>query len=127
VAETFAYTSYYPDTSAADITATYDPENDNAVSEAHIDNGWPADGQFAVLQQFSATDPARPEEWDDNGVVVYGPITAPAGVVTDEDLSGLGLRFATELSAYYGDEYLTATGGGAIVLAGGEIQLALLE
>lgn len=128
MAETFVYASYYPDNSAAEMTATYDPGDDNAVSEAHVDNGWPADGSFVVLQQYSLSDPARPEEWDDpegTGVVVHGPVAAPQGVVTDEDLAALGLRFATSLSPYYGDEYLTSTGAGTVP-AGGEIQLALL-
>lgn len=128
MAETFTYTSYYEDNAPCGIVAIYDPENDNAVGSANVDNGWPVPGGMVVLQQFSASDPARPEEWDDpngTGVVVHGPIPAAEGVITPVDLTALGLRFATDLSPYYGDEYLTATGDGTVP-AGGEIQLALI-
>lgn len=125
MAETFTYQANYPDAPSSELTATYDPEADNAVSEAHVDNKWPVDGGFVLIQQFSATDPARPDGWDENGVIVFGPESAPAGVVTDIDLTALGIRYATELSPYYGDEYLTVTGDGTLLPAGGEVQLAL--
>lgn len=128
MALTFTYYANYPDAPSSELTATYDPENGNQVSTVHVLNNWPVSGGFVVIRQFSLSDPARPADWDDpggTGMVVHGPLMAPAGQSTDFDVAALGLVYAVD-SPYYGDEYLTASGEGSLP-AGGEIQLSLRE